>query len=171
MPPGVALVDRAMAARPLHEVWRRADHPRIDWCIGRHDVVWGPNYVVPPTRAASLVSVHDLTAVRFPQLAKADTLPYPALDPAGAGPGRLGAHASAFVRDEVIDHFGAAPDRVVSVPPGVRPAAPGDAGGGRRLAGGDRYVLALGTVEPRKDLPTLVTAFDALAAATPTCGW
>jgi glycosyltransferase involved in cell wall biosynthesis len=41
---------------------------------------------------------------------------------------------------------------------------PGDAAIGHKIAGGDRYVLALGTVEPRKDLPTLVTAFDALAA-------
>ena len=36
---------------------------------------------------------------------------------------------------------------------------------GRHLAGAERYVLALGTVEPRKDLPTLVAAFDALAAS------
>src|SRR5438445_299845 len=36
---------------------------------------------------------------------------------------------------------------------------------GRRLAGSGRYVLALGTVEPRKDLPTLVRAFDAAAPA------
>ncbi len=30
-----------------------------------------------------------------------------------------------------------------------------------------RYVLALGTIEPRKDVPTLVRAFDALAARHP----
>ena len=44
---------------------------------------------------------------------------------------------------------------------------PGDPKAGHTLAGGERYVVALGTVEPRKDLPTLVTAFDALAAADP----
>jgi glycosyltransferase involved in cell wall biosynthesis len=39
----------------------------------------------------------------------------------------------------------------------------GDPVVGRALAGTDRYVLALGTIEPRKDLPTLVAAFDAVA--------
>jgi alpha-1,3-rhamnosyl/mannosyltransferase len=44
------------------------------------------------------------------------------------------------------------------------PRPGGDAAAGRRRAGSDRYVLALGTVEPRKDLPTLVAAFDLAAA-------
>ena len=38
---------------------------------------------------------------------------------------------------------------------------------GARLAGGSRYVLALGRVEPRKNLPGLVRAFGAVAAADP----
>jgi glycosyltransferase involved in cell wall biosynthesis len=53
---------------------------------------------------------------------------------------------------------------VHTVAPGVPPVDAGDAAVGRRIAGTDRYVLALGTVEPRKDLPTLVAAFDAVAA-------
>ena len=50
------------------------------------------------------------------------------------------------------------------MPNGVTPLPPdGPATGAARgaaLAGGDRYVVALGTVEPRKDLPGLVRAFD-----------
>ncbi|MCU1351203.1 MAG: glycosyltransferase, partial [Acidimicrobiales bacterium] len=42
-----------------------------------------------------------------------------------------------------------------------------DAAAGQRLAGAKSYLLAVGTVEPRKDLPSLVTAFDALAAEHP----
>ena len=56
VPPNVAVAERPMAARPLRELWKRTDHPRVDHWIGRHDVVWGPNYVVPPTRAASVVA-------------------------------------------------------------------------------------------------------------------
>jgi glycosyltransferase involved in cell wall biosynthesis len=160
VPPNVAVVERPMAARPLRALWTRADHPRIDLWIGRHDVVWGPNYVVPPTRAASVVSVHDLTPVHFPQLATADTLAYPRLIQRALDRGAWVQTSSSFVRNEVIDHFRVDPDRVVSIPLGVRPVAPGDAGAGQRLVGGDRYVLAVGTVEPRKDLPTLVRAFD-----------
>jgi glycosyltransferase involved in cell wall biosynthesis len=167
VPPNVAVVDRPMAARPLRELWKRVDQPRVDLWIGRHDVVWGPNYVVPPTRAASVASVYDLTAVHFPEFATADTLAYPRLIQRALDRGAWVQTPSAFVRNEVIDHFRVDPDRVVSIPLGVRPVAPGGAGAGRRLAGGDRYVLAVGTVEPRKDLPTLVRAFDVVGDGDP----
>jgi glycosyltransferase involved in cell wall biosynthesis len=169
-PRGVAVVDRPMAARPLHELWRRTDHPRIDHWIGRHDAVWGPNYVVPPTRAGALVTVHDLTTVHYPELADGFTLAYPDLVRRAIGRGAWVHTPSAFVRDEVIAHFGADPDRVVAVPHGVtvpNTVCSGQGGVGARLAGGDRYLLAVGTVEPRKDLPTLVAAFDALAGDDP----
>jgi glycosyltransferase involved in cell wall biosynthesis len=167
VPAGVSVAERPMAARPLRALWRRSDHPRVDRWIGRHDVVWGPNFVVPPTDAAALVTVHDLTTVHFPQLATADTLAYPQLVRRAIARGAWVHTPSEFVRREVLDHFDVDPARVVAIPSGVRPAAAGDATRGRRLAGGDRYVLALGTVEPRKDLPTLVRAFDRLAGGQP----
>ncbi|HEY8525506.1 MAG TPA: glycosyltransferase family 1 protein [Acidimicrobiales bacterium] len=168
VPPGVAVVDRPLPARPLREAWKRADHPRIDPWIGRHDVVWGPNFVVPPTAAAAVATVHDLTPLRFPQLANRATLAYPALIRRAVRRGAWIHTPSAFVRDEVVAELHVPPDRVVAIHHGVLPAeAAGDPARGRRLAGGDRYVLAVGTVEPRKDLPTLVRAFDALAARDP----
>jgi glycosyltransferase involved in cell wall biosynthesis len=164
VPPGMHVVDKPMAARPLHQVWMRSDHPLIDRWIGRHDVVWGTNYVVPPTKAASIVSVYDLTTVRFPQLADEHTRTFPGLIRRALRRGAWVHTMSTFVRDEIVATFGADPDRVRVVGGGVRPTPPGDPSPGHALAGGKRYVLALGTVEPRKDLPTLVKAFDALAA-------
>jgi glycosyltransferase involved in cell wall biosynthesis len=167
VPPGMRVVDRPMAARPLHQLWMRSDHPRIDRWIGRHDVVWGTNYVVPPTAAASLVSVYDLTTVRFPQLADDHTRTFPGLIRRALRRGAWVHTMSSFVRDEIVDQFGADPERVRVVPGGVRATPPGDPAPGHALAGGKHYVLALGTVEPRKDLPTLVAAFDAVAADDP----
>jgi glycosyltransferase involved in cell wall biosynthesis len=168
LPASVAVTDRPMAARPLHELWKRADHPLVDRWIGRHDVVWGPNFVVPPTRAASLVTVHDLTAVRFPELVDGQTRAYPALIRRAIARGAWVHTPSAFVRDEVIGEFGADPDRVVAIPHGVRAPRFRDGGEGAvPAAAGDRYVLAVGTVEPRKDLPSLVAAFDEVAAGHP----
>lgn len=159
-----------MAARPLRRLWRRTDHPVIERWTGPIDVVWGPNFVVPPARrAARLATVHDLTCIRYPQLCTADVLEYPALlRRALAG----GAHlhvVSRFVADEAVELLGAPADRVHVVPNGVDPAAVagGDPGRGRSLAGADRYVLTVGTVEPRKDHPGLVRAFDAVAASDP----
>ena len=163
VPEGMAIAHRPMAARPLHQAWMRADHPRVDLWIGRHDVVWGTNYVVPPTKAHSVVSIYDLTPVRFPELANEHTRSFPGLIRRALKRGAWVHTMSTFVRDEIVDAFGVDEDRVRVVAGGIKPTPPGPPEAGRRLAGGDRYVLALGTVEPRKDLPTLVTAFDQLA--------
>ncbi|MGQ0805384.1 MAG: glycosyltransferase family 4 protein, partial [Actinomycetota bacterium] len=64
---------------------------------------------------------------------------------------------------EVRAEFALPPEQVVRVYPGLRPTEGGDPAAGRRLARADRYVLALGTVEPRKNLPALVRAFDVAA--------
>src|SRR5205807_544235 len=77
-----------------------------------------------------------------------------------------GAHVhavSAFVAGEVVDEFGVDHDRVHVVPNGIDPVHTGNAPTGQRIAGGSRYVLAIGTIEPRKDFPLLVDAFDEIA--------
>jgi len=170
VPEGVRVVTRPMAARPLREAWRRADVPPIEWWTGPVDVVHGPNFVVPPARhAARVVTVHDLTPVRFPELCTADTLAYPGLIRRALRGGAWIHTPSQFVADEVVEAFGADPARVVAIPNGVTEIGPDvtgrDAAEGVRLAGSARYLLAIGTIEPRKDLPWLVDAFDVLAAS------
>jgi glycosyltransferase involved in cell wall biosynthesis len=155
-----------MAAQPLRWLWRRFDRPSITRWTGAVDVVHGPNFVVPPARrAAELFTVHDLTCVRYPELCTPDVLQYPELMRRAL---RRGAHVhtvSEFVAEEVVELLGADAARVHAIPNGLAPGAPGAAAAGIRRAGGDRYVLALGTIEPRKDMPLLVRAFDALAAS------
>jgi glycosyltransferase involved in cell wall biosynthesis len=164
LPPSVRAITRPMAARPLKEAWKRLDRPPIEWWTGPIDVVHGPNFVVPPSSgAARVVTIHDLTFVRFPELCTSDTLRYPPLIRRALAAGAWVHADSAFVADEVVATFGADPERVVAVPLGGVPALEGEAGAGRALAGAERYVLAVGTVEPRKDLPGLVAAFGMLA--------
>ena len=157
-----------MPARPLRALWRRVSAPPIEWFTGRVDVVHGTNFVVPPTtHAARVVSVHDLTAVRYPQLCTSDTLQYPELVRRAIAQGAFVHTDTQAVADEVIAWSGIDASRVRAVHPGVD--APGCGG---RVAPGDvgsrtipaPYVLALGTIEPRKDHPTLLRAFAELAA-------
>lgn len=75
--------------------------------------------------------------------------------------------ASDFVAAEIRDRYALPSERVIRVYPGLGPASVGDPNGGRAIAGAGRYILALGTVEPRKNLPALVRAFDAVAADDP----
>ena len=170
-PPGATVVRRPLAARPLRAAWLRSEQPPIEWLAGAADAVHGPNFVVPPARrAARVVTVHDLTVVRFPELCTADTLQYPPLLRRAVAHGAWVHTVSEHVADEVRAWLDVPPERVVAVPNGVTPVVGGDPDEGRRLAGHQRYVLALGTIEPRKDFPTLVAAFDDLAAEDPELG-
>jgi len=171
VPEGVDRVTRPMAARPLRALWRRFDVPPIEVWTGPVDVVHGPNFVVPPARrAARLVTIHDLTAVRYPHLCTADVLQWPGLLRRALDRGAWVHTPSQAVADEVADAFAVPPDRLVVVHNGVDEVEAAPSGLGRRLAGHERYVLALGTLEPRKDVPALVRAFDAIAADEPELG-
>jgi glycosyltransferase involved in cell wall biosynthesis len=164
VPDGVEVADRPMAARPMRAMWRRFDAPLIERWTGAVDVVHGTNFVVPPARrAAGVVTVHDLTPVRFPHLSTRDTLQYPAMLHRALRRGAMVHTPSEFVANEVVELLDARPERVRAVHHGVPPVDTGDPVMGRARAGGDRYVLALGTVEPRKDLGSLVRAFDTVA--------
>ncbi|QXC62815.1 glycosyltransferase family 4 protein [Aquihabitans sp. G128] len=172
VPAGVPVRSRPVPARLARLAWQRADHPSAAWLAGPTDVVHGPNYVVPPGGgAAEVVTVSDLSAVRFPEMCSRDVLQWPGLLTRALARGAWVHTISESVGDEVRALHPGAADRVVAVPLAVRrppPETPAtDAAAGRHLAGGPRYVLALGTVEPRKDLPALVAAFDVLAADDP----
>ncbi len=169
LPRGVRAAQRTAPARLCRAAWLRASVPPVEWLAGSCDIVHGPNFVVPPARrAARVVTIHDLTSVRFPELCTVDTRQYPALIDRAVERGAWVHTVSQFVADEVKGAFSVDADRLVVVPNGLSPPLPdevgADAATGRYLAGAERYVLALGTVEPRKDLPMLVGAFDEVAA-------
>lgn len=167
VPSGIAAARGRMAAAPLRALWRHTDHPRIERWTGAVEVVHGPNYVVPPARAPRVASVHDLTFIHHPQYCTADVLQYPDLLRRQIATGAWIHTDSQFVRDEVVGILGADPERVVTVPLGVTAPPSLDPARGHQLAGTDSYLLALGTIEPRKNLPLLVEAFDELTAAAP----
>ena len=171
LPPNVSAAQWPMPARPLHTLWGRGATPPIEWFIGDVDVVHGTNFVVPPSRrAGEVVSVHDLTPLHHPELCNQATLAYPGLIRKALRRGAWVHTDSAFVAGEVIEAFDADPAHVRVVAPGVPPPIELDRATTRAVAaaflpaGAQRYVLAIGTAEPRKDLPGLVRAFDELAA-------
>jgi len=166
LPAGVRPLRRPMPAGALIAAWGRADGPPGRWWWGgaTPDVVHGTNFVTPPsTPAAEVVTVHDLTPLRHPEWAAPATRPFPAVLRRALARGALVHTPSRFVAAEVCDAFGLRADRVTAVHHGVPSAVPATAA--PPVPG--RYVLALGTVEPRKGLPALVHAFDGLAAADP----
>lgn len=167
LPANVRLRDRPMPARPLQRAWSHFAFPPIEVFVGRMDVVHGTNFVVPPAvRAATVVTVHDLTAVHFPEMCQQQTLLYPHLVREAVRRGAWVHTPSEFVAAEVVDVLGVPAERVRPVHHGIPasevPPDPAWAAGllPEWVSG---YVLAVGTVEPRKDLPALVRAFERVA--------
>jgi glycosyltransferase involved in cell wall biosynthesis len=171
VPPDVATRQRPMPARPLHWAWQRTNQPPLELFIGRADVVHGTNFVVPPTaRAAEVLTIHDLTFIRFPQFAEPATLEFPGLIRRALRRGAWVHTHSTYIAQEVIETFGVAPERVRAVAAGAPRSpddatGPADAGDVARLLppGTRRWLLSIGTTEPRKDLSGLVAAFDEVA--------
>ena len=166
LPRGVVPARSPMAARPLRWAWTRWNRPPIEWWTDEVDVVHGTNFVVPPSReAGEVVTVHDLTPMRFPELAHEATLAYEPLIRRALERGALVHTPSRFVAAEVIDRFSVGADRVVAVAEGIPPLP--DVTADEQVTAGAPYALTIGTVEPRKDHPLLVRAFDAVAAQDP----
>lgn len=169
LPANVACRSMPLPARLARIAWQHSDRPTVALLAGEVDVVHGPNFVVPPGGGAGeVVTVHDLTAVHHREMCTSDVLQWPPLLERALARGAWIHTVSEFVAGEVREAFPSAMERVVAIPNGLVPPpeehARSDAARGRRLAGGGRYLLAVGTVEPRKDLPGLVAAFDAVAA-------
>lgn len=177
LPEGVEPVGRPMPARPLHAAWARIDLPPAEWLLGPMDVVHGTNFVVPPTRrAARVVTVHDLTALRFPQMCEPASLAFPAQVRRAVAGGAWVHTPSEWVAAEVVELLGVDPGRVRAVHHGAGGLGWARVGGTAGQIpeefgpGVGRYLLALGTVEPRKDLVSLVAAFDQVAGERPELG-
>lgn len=151
-------------AEALLRAWARFDHPTVERWTGPVDVVHGTNFVVPPSReAARLVTVHDLTPLRFPELCSPTSLRYPGLIGRALDQGASIHTVSQAMANEVLDHFQVEVDRVHMIHNGLTPL-PGPL---PRDEGEPPYILAIGTVEPRKGLPDLVAAFDRIAESIP----
>jgi glycosyltransferase involved in cell wall biosynthesis len=166
IPRSVQAATRPIPARLVRALWLRTDVPHVERWTGPVDVVHA-TLVGPPARAPVVVTIHDIGFIRFPELCTADTLQYGRLIRRALDRGAFVHVTSKYVGSEVREAFGIGEDRVAHIPLGVRPSSDGDPERGRALVGTTRYVLALGTVEPRKNLPVLVRAFDKVASADP----
>ncbi len=157
---GVHEVPGRIPTGAVRWLWDGLSVPRLEWFAGRADVVHGPNYRVPPTsRAAPVVSVHDVSFEHGPPIGSHAGRAHRRSVRTAVRAGAWIHTDSEYVAAEVRDTYPIEPHRVVTVPLGVRllPAGP-------HPAPGAPYVLALGAADRRKDLTTLVAAFDALAS-------
>jgi glycosyltransferase involved in cell wall biosynthesis len=155
--------------RLLQAVWAALPFPPVEWLAGRVEVFHGTNFVAPPTRrAAAVVTVHDLTYLRHPEMVTAASARFRDLVPRALRRGATVCTPTAAVGAEVADAYGLPPERLVVTPLGVGPAwrdaAPADPAWLARGGLPERYLLFVGSREPRKNLPTLLAAYRELLA-------
>jgi glycosyltransferase involved in cell wall biosynthesis len=122
----------------------------------RADVLHCPTFRAPLGSAVPLVvTVHDLAVLRHPRTFNGWTRAYSAATlPRIARAADALVAVSEFTKGEVVELLGVPDEKITVVPNGVsptfRPQGP--------AAAGD-YVLAVSTLEPRKNLSRLVEAF------------
>lgn len=129
----------------------------------------GPNYFLPPNVVAGVATVHDLSALRFPEMHPPDRVAQFTKEfEASLSRARHLITDSEAVRQEVINVLGWPEDRVTSIPLGVderflirAPDSLEPALSRLGLVAG-RYLLCVSTIEPRKRLDALMTAYRQL---------
>lgn len=167
-----AVEARAPSSRPLRIAWEQLALPRLLSRLGS-DVHHGPHYTMPERAGVPcVVTIHDLTFFDHPEWHERGKVPFfrrainRAADRAGAlicvsettaerFRARFPRSAPVFVAPHGVDHerFNAVAenDDAALAAIGVHPP----------------FVAFVGTLEPRKDIGTLVRAFDAIADRHP----
>jgi glycosyltransferase involved in cell wall biosynthesis len=133
--------------------------------FGRFDLYHEPNLVPFRVQLPTVVTVHDLSVILFPQWHPAERVKR--YEQAFARGVETAAHIlvdSNAVRSEAIRVLGLSPERLTTIhcgiAPAYRPQSPEEVAAVRkRLDLPSRYLLYVGTVEPRKNLTTLLRAF------------
>jgi glycosyltransferase involved in cell wall biosynthesis len=145
---------------------------RLEQVLPDLDCFHATAYAVPRTRRTPVVlTVHDLTLLRAPELGTAALRRTVRGVAAAARSARRVIADSETTRHDLVVRCGVAAARIRVVPLGVgqafrpQPIAAAQAQVATRLGIDRPYLLHVGTLEPRKNLPALVRAWSALRAA------
>lgn len=167
-------VDRA----PNGILWQQLVLPRI----AREGVLWGPHGTIPIVLGIpGVVTLHDFTSITMPGRHLLKTIvSFNLFIGRSLEKASRVAAVSRQVADEAMRSFGVPASKIEIVPNGVDEffsPAEGAAVGGRRSDTPhstdlrppifDRYILYVGTLEPRKGIDDLLFAWNALPAPRP----
>jgi glycosyltransferase involved in cell wall biosynthesis len=158
---GVAVQRRLVLVPPKSHYWRtawsRIGRWPVEWLAGPLDVFHFSDWMYPPQQAGvRATTIHDLVPLRHPDWVHPQTFRMHS---------RKYAHAaqtcdviivnSEFTAGEVVELLRFSRERICVAPPALGRAF-GPDGPVRELEG--QYVLAVATLEPRKNLETLLAA-------------
>jgi glycosyltransferase involved in cell wall biosynthesis len=163
-------VEVAVRTAPLGVLWQQLVLPRELRRVGAK-LLWSPITTLPlACPVPAVVTVHDLSALLFPETHRLkvrwSVVPFlrPTLERA-----RVVVADSRATAGDLARHFPECAPRLRVVHPGIdadfRPASAEEVAATRaELAAPRGYVLFAGTLEPRKNLPGLLDAWERLRA-------
>jgi len=165
--PNVQAKTLPVSDRLLNLIWHRLRLPLwVEYWTGPLDIFHSPDFALPPVRSArSLVTVHDLSFMRVPECSDPRLRAYLArVVPASIRRADMVLADSKSTRDDVVALLGVDPACVEVVYAGVeeRFQRVSDtevlAAVRARYQLPKRFVLGLGTLQPRKNFPRLIEA-------------
>lgn len=164
-----------LPTRALYTAWSRFRRPRVDRLLGGLDVFHATNYVLPPVDSARRVlTLYDMAFAVRPDLCSPKVI-----GPFTRATARFASQADAILtcseasKADIVSQLGVPPEHVTVAPgavaPGFGECAPEQARARVRERYGleDPYILFAGTLEPRKNLRALVTAYARLVPGIP----
>ncbi|NJN14881.1 MAG: glycosyltransferase family 4 protein [Oscillochloris sp.] len=164
--PNLTVRPLPISPRLLTILWQRLRLPILaETLLGKLDILHAPDFVLPPTRARALLTVHDLTFLVHPETADAKLRRYlSAAVPRSLRRADLVLVDSQASAADLARLLNFDPQRIRLLYPGVdprfRPLAEHEIAPVRvELKLPERFLLFVGTIEPRKNLARLIQAF------------
>jgi glycosyltransferase involved in cell wall biosynthesis len=166
---GVHAIDRRVPVSLLNFAWHRLEWPTVERLTGTHfDVAHSLHpLMLPASHAAQIITIHDLNFMRHPERTRHEIRrDYPALAENHARRASRIVVPSAFTANEIERTFDIDTPKITICSPGAPDWTP------RASMPRDGYILFLGTLEPRKNVGTLLDAYERLLAGSgsPTPG-
>jgi glycosyltransferase involved in cell wall biosynthesis len=160
LPPGSRHI--RVPTRIVEWWWRSAPWPRIEQLVGGAELVHATGLLVPRTTLPLVATVHDVAAVRHPELHPDRHVEQQRAQLELLERATVIVSVSQTTADDLI-HLGVPRERVVVARLGVTPLPEPDSSPlTRRPAGG--YLLTVGETSPRKGYPLLLKAFSRVDA-------
>ena len=156
---GIAAVDLRLPVSVLNFAWHRLGWPHVETLTDSvFDVAHSLHPLLMPSRsAAQVVTIYDLDFIKHPERTRGEIRrDYPDLAPTHAARADQVMVSSRFTADEVARQFGVPAERISVCYPGAPDWTP------RGAPVRDGYILFLGTLEPRKNVGTLLDAYERL---------
>jgi glycosyltransferase involved in cell wall biosynthesis len=155
-------------------LWYRLNLPLpVELFSGRADLFHGPSFTLPPSFAPSLLTVHDLSFLRYPQGAHPALLAWlTKAVPRSLHRARHVLADSESTRADLIELMQVPPDQITVIGAGVdehfkpvdEPETLARVRSHYQLP--DRFVLSISTLEPRKNFTGLIAAFNLMAISS-----